>query len=60
MKKNNGKNQRCAEQTAFAAEIAASIILQRRPELLKSADLNFLNRRRSRTTIFLKKIVGQR
>jgi C_GCAxxG_C_C family probable redox protein len=58
--KKNSKNQRCAEQTAFAAEVAASIILHRRPELLKSADFNFLNQHQSRVTTFLKKIVSQR
>ncbi len=54
------KHQRCAGQTAFAAEFAARIILARRPELVPSADLAYLSRRQNRAARLLKMISGNR
>jgi C_GCAxxG_C_C family probable redox protein len=53
------KRQRCAEQTAFAAAIAAKIILTRRPKLVQTADLAYLNQRQNRAGTFLKMIRGK-
>jgi hypothetical protein len=38
---------RCAQQTAEAAAMAASIILKHRPELKQDADFDYLNARNS-------------
>lgn len=53
------KRERCAGQTAFAAEYAARIILCRRPDLVAQADLEFLNHHQGRAATFLKMISGR-
>lgn len=49
-KVKNDKNahfQQCAGLTAQAAEMAARLVLEKRPELVKQADNAFINRRQS-------------
>jgi len=58
--KDHSKRRRCAEQTAFAAESAARVILTRRPELLLAADKEYLNQRRSRAESLFRMIGGKR
>jgi hypothetical protein len=47
--KHNKKEhfQQCAGLTAQAAEMAARLVLEKRPELVKQADNAFINRRQS-------------
>lgn len=47
---------RCAIQTGAAAELAAEIILEHRPELLYSADWEYLSRNDSMVTAGLKQL----
>jgi C_GCAxxG_C_C family probable redox protein len=56
---NQTKRQRCADQTAFAAELAAKIILHRRPDIADRADLDYLEQRHGRAATYLKMIAGR-
>lgn len=56
---NQTKRQRCADQTAFAAELAARIILSRRPDIKDQADHSYLEQRHSRASTYLKMIAGK-
>jgi len=57
-KKDQGNSipvfDRCAQQTAEAAAMAASIILKHRPELKKDVDFDYLNARDSVVSGFFK------
>lgn len=58
--KGRSKHQCCADQTRFAAEYAARIILSRRPELIQKADLDYLKQGQNRSRTFLKIISAKR
>jgi hypothetical protein len=48
---------RCAQQTAEAAAMAAALILERRPELRHGADIVFLDARDSAAGGFFKSVL---
>ena len=56
-KEKNGAT--CKELTVGGAEIAASLILEQRPELAPKADLDFLNTRESKVGALAKKLLGR-
>ncbi|MCF8067530.1 MAG: C-GCAxxG-C-C family protein [Desulfobacterales bacterium] len=48
----------CAELTGKTAEMAAVIILKKKPDLVKTADLEYLDRKDTRVSAFFKKASG--
>jgi C_GCAxxG_C_C family probable redox protein len=57
--KNNQKEHflQCAGLTGIATELAARLILERRPELLETADLDYLSYRESRLGVKVNRLV---
>jgi C_GCAxxG_C_C family probable redox protein len=59
VKGNNGKHfEQCARITGEAAEMAAHVILDRRPDLLSSAETNYVNARDSWLEVRLRKLMA--
>jgi C_GCAxxG_C_C family probable redox protein len=48
--------RQCADLTAVGAELAARLILERRPELVEQADLGYLNRKDSKIVSGFKRV----